>query len=60
MALSLGQSLVKQLIDGTAFAMAQQDVRYYLNGLYLEIMGGFTGSGYRWPPFGFGNGTGFG
>ena len=39
-ALSLDQSLVKQLIDGTAFAMAQQDVRYYLNGLYLEIMGG--------------------
>ena len=34
------KSLVKQLIDGTAFAMAQQDVRYYLNGLYLEILGG--------------------
>ena len=27
-ALSLDQSLVKHLIDGTAFAMAQQDVRY--------------------------------
>ena len=40
MALSLEQALVKQLIDGTAFAMAQQDVRYYLNGLYLEILGG--------------------
>ena len=39
MALSLEQALVKQLIDGTAFAMAQQDVRYYLNGLYLEILG---------------------
>ena len=39
-ALSLEQSLVKQLIDSTAFAMAQQDVRYYLNGLYLEILGG--------------------
>jgi DNA polymerase-3 subunit beta len=39
-ALSLNQSLVKQLIDSTAFAMAQQDVRYYLNGLFLEIMGG--------------------
>ena len=38
--LSLDQSLVKQLIDSTAFAMAQQDVRYYLNGLYLEILGG--------------------
>ena len=22
--------------------MAQQDVRYYLNGLYLEILGGYT------------------
>ena len=40
MALSLQQSLVKQLIDGTAFAMAQQDVRYYLNGLYFEVLGG--------------------
>ena len=39
-ALSLQQSLVKQLIDGTAFAMAQQDVRYYLNGLYFEVLGG--------------------
>ena len=39
-ALSLDQSLVKQLIDSTALAMAQQDVRYYLNGLYLEILGG--------------------
>jgi DNA polymerase-3 subunit beta len=38
--LSLDQSLVKQLIDSTAFAMAQQDVRYYLHGLYLEILGG--------------------
>jgi len=34
------QSLVKQLIDSTAFAMAQQDVRYYLNGLYFEVLGG--------------------
>ena len=30
---------MKQLIDSTALAMAQQDVRYYLNGLYLEIWG---------------------
>ncbi|MEN8177216.1 MAG: DNA polymerase III subunit beta [Pseudomonadota bacterium] len=27
----------KKLIDKTAFAMAQQDVRYYLNGMLLEI-----------------------
>ena len=38
--LALSQSLMKSLIDGTAFAMAQQDVRYYLNGLYLEVLGG--------------------
>lgn len=28
---------LKKLIDKTGFAMAQQDVRYYLNGLLLEI-----------------------
>lgn len=28
---------LKALIDKTAFAMAQQDVRYYLNGLLLEV-----------------------
>jgi len=27
----------KKLLDKTSFAMAQQDVRYYLNGLMLEI-----------------------
>ena len=31
------QSELKRLIDLTQFAMAQQDVRYYLNGLLLEI-----------------------
>lgn len=31
------QSTLKHLIDGTAFAMAQQDVRYYLNGMLLEV-----------------------
>ena len=34
------QSTFKNLLDKTAFAMAQQDVRYYLNGLLLEIDGG--------------------
>lgn len=34
---SLPQQDLKQLIDKTAFAMAQQDVRYYLNGLLLEL-----------------------
>ena len=28
---------LKQLIEKTSFAMAQQDVRYYLNGMLLEI-----------------------
>ena len=27
----------KQIVNKTAFAMAQQDVRYYLNGLYLNL-----------------------
>ena len=31
------QKILRDLIDKTAFAMAQQDVRYYLNGLMLEI-----------------------
>ncbi|MEO0444138.1 MAG: DNA polymerase III subunit beta, partial [Pseudomonadota bacterium] len=30
------QFLIKRLIDRTAFAMAQQDVRYYLNGMLWE------------------------
>jgi len=31
------QNTLHDLIDKTAFAMAQQDVRYYLNGLMLEV-----------------------
>ena len=31
------KSLPERLIDRTAFAMAQQDVRYYLNGMLWEI-----------------------
>jgi DNA polymerase-3 subunit beta len=34
---SIPQNDLKFLIDHTAFAMAQQDVRYYLNGLMLEL-----------------------
>lgn len=34
---SLPQSQLKELIDKTQFSMAQQDVRYYLNGLMMEI-----------------------
>ena len=33
------QSALKDLLDETSFAMASQDVRYYLNGLLLEREG---------------------
>ena len=33
----LAQSDLKRLIDLTQYAMARQDVRYYLNGLLLEV-----------------------
>jgi DNA polymerase-3 subunit beta len=33
----LREGELKKLIDRTSFAMAQQDVRYYLNGMLLEI-----------------------
>ncbi len=35
--LTLDQEVLKGLLDRTQFCMAQQDVRYYLNGLLLEI-----------------------
>ena len=31
------QGVLRELIERTSFAMAQQDVRYYLNGLLFEI-----------------------
>lgn len=34
---TVNQSVLKQAIDLTHFAMAQQDVRYYLNGMLMEI-----------------------
>jgi DNA polymerase III subunit beta len=37
--LRIAQRELKRLIDRTAFAMAQQDVRYYLNGLLLHVQG---------------------
>jgi DNA polymerase-3 subunit beta len=33
------QKSLRELIDRTAFAMAHQDVRYYLNGLLFEMAG---------------------
>jgi DNA polymerase-3 subunit beta len=35
--LSLKRGELKQLLERTQFAMAQQDVRYYLNGLLLDV-----------------------
>ncbi len=38
--LELAQPVLKRLIEKTQFAMAQQDVRYYLNGMLLEAADG--------------------
>ena len=38
-ALTLKQSQLRKLLEETHFCMAQQDVRYYLNGLLLEVSG---------------------
>lgn len=35
--ISLSEASLKELLDRTAFAMANQDVRYYLNGTLLEL-----------------------
>lgn len=35
--MTLPQQTLKSLLDGTSFAMAQQDVRYYLNGMLFEL-----------------------
>ena len=37
---SISQKTLKKLIEQTQFSMAQQDVRYYLNGMMLEIANG--------------------
>jgi DNA polymerase-3 subunit beta len=34
---AVGQKVLRHLIERTAFSMAQQDVRYYLNGLLFEM-----------------------
>jgi DNA polymerase-3 subunit beta len=36
---TIPQATLRKVIEKTAFAMAQQDVRYYLNGLMLELSG---------------------
>ena len=35
--IEIRQSKLKELLDATSFAMAQQDVRYYLNGMLFEV-----------------------
>lgn len=35
--LTISQAVLKRLLDKTHFSMAQQDVRYYLNGMLMEI-----------------------
>lgn len=37
--IQVGQRALRGLIDRTQFSMAQQDVRYYLNGLLIETEG---------------------
>jgi DNA polymerase-3 subunit beta len=39
---ALQQKQLKRLIDAVSFSMAQQDVRYYLNGMLLEITPDFV------------------
>ncbi len=38
---SISQERLKEMLDSTSFAMAQQDVRYYLNGLLFEVSPNF-------------------
>jgi DNA polymerase III subunit beta len=37
--LKVDQTVLRRLLDKTHFSMAQQDVRYYLNGMLLELAG---------------------
>jgi DNA polymerase-3 subunit beta len=39
--IAVDKSVLSRLIDKTQFSMAQQDVRYYLNGMLLETNGNF-------------------
>lgn len=39
--LQLPQAKLKELLEATSFAMAQQDVRYYLNGMLFEVDPGY-------------------
>jgi len=37
--ISVAESILKRMLDKTSFAMANQDVRYYLNGLLFDFSG---------------------
>lgn len=37
--ITVGEGALKRMLDKTAFAMANQDVRFYLNGLLLDFSG---------------------
>ncbi len=37
--LRIPENVLRQLLESTSFSMAQQDVRYFLNGVVLEIKG---------------------
>ncbi|MDP7455461.1 MAG: DNA polymerase III subunit beta [Gammaproteobacteria bacterium] len=39
--LTISRAKLKELLDSTSFAMAQQDVRYYLNGMLFEVAGDY-------------------
>ncbi len=43
--LTIAQPALKRLLDKTHFSMAQQDVRYYLNGMLLESDGKVAANG---------------
>lgn len=38
--INMAQTKLRELLDNTSFAMAQQDVRYYLNGMLFEVAAG--------------------
>lgn len=40
--IELAQSELRRLLDRVSFSMAQQDVRYFLNGMLLEVTGDHT------------------
>lgn len=40
--ISISQSMLKQLLNQVQYAMAQQDIRYYLNGLLMVLEPGFV------------------